>query len=140
MSLPCYKINNSYTVYVNYYYLNDCIKAGKKAAQKKEEAKKFFAQQKPSVISQSKKTNHNTSPAKRTKVVKFGTTVQIINVDTKQICTWTLVHPDNIDLSKQTLSVSSPVGKALIGRCVGDCVSVQIPTGIANYRILELVN
>ena len=140
MSLPSYKINNSYTVYVNYYYLNDCIKAGKKATQKKEEAKKFFARQKPTVISQNKKTNHDTSPVKTTKAVKFGTTVQVINVDTKQICTWTLVHPDNIDLVQQTLSVSSPVGKALIGRRVGDCVSVKIPTGIANYRILELVN
>ena len=35
MSLPSYKLNNSYTVYVNYYYLNDCIQAGKKYAQKK---------------------------------------------------------------------------------------------------------
>ena len=35
MSLPSYKINNSYTVYVNYFYLNECIKAGKKNTSKK---------------------------------------------------------------------------------------------------------
>jgi transcription elongation factor GreA len=140
MGLPSYKINNSYTVYVNYYYLNDCIKAGKKDDKKKEEAKKFFAQQKTTVNSQNAKANHSPAPVQTSKAVKFGTTVQIINIDTKQICTWTLVHPDNIDLAKQTLSVSSPVGKALIGRRVGDCVSIKIPTGIANYRILELVN
>jgi hypothetical protein len=35
MSLPCYKLNNSYTVYINYHYLNDCIKAGKIHEKKK---------------------------------------------------------------------------------------------------------
>ena len=35
MYLPSYKINNSYTVYVNYFYLNECIKAGQTQAKKK---------------------------------------------------------------------------------------------------------
>lgn len=35
MYLPSYKINNSYTIYVNYAYLNECIKAGKKARSQK---------------------------------------------------------------------------------------------------------
>ena len=56
----CYKINNSYTVYVNHAYLNECIKAGKKAAQAKEEAKKYFAQQKPTVISLNKNVKAST--------------------------------------------------------------------------------
>ena len=41
MALPCYKLNNSYTVYVNYYYLNDCISAGKAYAKKKKERAAF---------------------------------------------------------------------------------------------------
>ena len=41
MALPCYKLNNSYTVYVNYYYLNDCISAGKAYAKKKKEIAVF---------------------------------------------------------------------------------------------------
>lgn len=41
MALPCYKLNNSYTVYVNYYYLNDCINAGKVYAKKKKELAAF---------------------------------------------------------------------------------------------------
>ena len=41
MALPCYKLNNSYTVYVNYYYLNDCISAGKAYAKKKKELAVF---------------------------------------------------------------------------------------------------
>ena len=41
MALPCYKLNNSYTVYVNYYYLNDCISAGKAYAKMKKELVAF---------------------------------------------------------------------------------------------------
>ena len=35
MYLPSYKINNSYTVYMNYVYLNECIKAGRKNTARK---------------------------------------------------------------------------------------------------------
>ena len=41
MALPCYKLNNSYTVYVNYYYLNDCVSAGKAYAKKKKDVAAF---------------------------------------------------------------------------------------------------
>lgn len=37
MVLPSYKLNNSYTVYVNYHHLNDCVAAGKAHARKKKE-------------------------------------------------------------------------------------------------------
>ena len=37
MYLPSYKINNSYTVYVNYFYLNECIKAGQKQTKRKKQ-------------------------------------------------------------------------------------------------------
>ena len=47
MYLPSYKINNSYTVYVNYAYLNECIKAGKKAANKKKQLHPAQKSQKP---------------------------------------------------------------------------------------------
>lgn len=50
MYLPSYKINNSYTVYVNYIYLNDCIKASQKQAKKKTQA--IHAQQSISEITQ----------------------------------------------------------------------------------------
>lgn len=38
----CYKLNNSYTVYVNHAYLNECIKAGKKAAKEKRKRRSFL--------------------------------------------------------------------------------------------------
>ena len=41
MYMPSYKINNSYTIYVNYIYLNECIKAGKKATSPKKQFQKY---------------------------------------------------------------------------------------------------
>ena len=38
MYLPSYRLNNSYTVYVNYFYLNDCIKASKSYASRQKQA------------------------------------------------------------------------------------------------------
>lgn len=132
-----YKLNNSYTVYVNYIYLNECIKAGKKSVQKEESRKQQSSQAKTTVASKSVKRSEPVKPSKPN-AVKFGSTVRVVNTTTKQVCTWTLVHPDDINPAKQMLSVSSPVGKALIGHCVGDCVSVKIPAGMAQYEILDL--
>ena len=134
MSLPCYKINNSYTVYVNYYYLNECKNASKKHTPNGP-VKTIKPAQKTTSQNAKRPSTSNTK-----KAVRFGSIVHLINVDTHETCTWTLVHPDNIDLANQKLSVSSPVGKALIGRYVGEYVSVKIPSGIAQYQILELRN
>lgn len=136
----CYKLNNSYTVYVDYHYINKYKKNKKKTTSNGPVKTVKPAQPKADISSQNVPNVSTASHSGPAKFVKFGSTVHIINIDTKQTCTWTLVHPDNIDLSKQTLSVSSPVGKALIGHRVGDCVSVKVPTGVANYQILELVN
>ena len=132
-----YKLNNSYTVYVNYIYLNECIKAGKKSVQKEESKKQQCSKVKPTAASKSVKKCEPVKPSVPNSV-KFGSTVRVVNTTTKQVCTWTLVHPDDINPAKQMLSVSSPVGKALIGHCVGDCVSVKIPAGMAQYKILDL--
>lgn len=132
-----YKLNNSYTVYVNYIYLNECIKAGKKPVQKEERKKQQSSKVKSTNTSKSVKKCEPVKPSVPNSV-KFGSTVRVVNTTTKQVCTWTLVHPDDINPAKQLLSVSSPVGKALVGHCVGDCVSVNIPAGIAQYKILDL--
>ena len=134
MYATSYKINNSYTVYVNYYYLNDCKKASKKHTPNGP-VKTIKPAQKTTSQNAKRPSTSNTK-----KAVRFGSIVHLINVDTHETCTWTLVHPDNIDLANQKLSVSSPVGKALIGRYVGEYVSVKIPSGIAQYQILELRN
>ena len=48
-----------------------------------------------------------------------------------------LVGPDEADLSSGTISITSPLGRALIGREIGDEVRVQMPAGVRVYEIID---
>ena len=50
-----------------------------------------------------------------------------------------LVGPYEADVTEGTISVTSPIGKALIGREEGDEVKVQAPKGVRNMEILEIM-
>lgn len=67
--------------------------------------------------------------------VVFGATVDIVNTETEQSLTYTIVGEDEADIKASKISVSSPIARALIGREVGDCVVVQIPSGRVEYEI-----
>jgi transcription elongation factor GreA len=49
-----------------------------------------------------------------------------------------LVGPDEADLSQGTISVTSPLGRALIGREIGDEVRVKMPAGLRVYEVLDV--
>ena len=49
-----------------------------------------------------------------------------------------LVGPDEADLSQGTISVSSPLGRALIGREIGDEVRIRMPAGLRIYEVLDV--
>jgi transcription elongation factor GreA len=70
--------------------------------------------------------------------VGFGSSVTLQNLDTRDRVSYTLVTGDVIDLYDDQVSLASPVGQALLGRKVGDHVSVQTPAGTLRYRIVEL--
>lgn len=70
--------------------------------------------------------------------VVFGATVQLIELEAKQKKQYTLVGQDEADLKDGKISVQSPVGKALIGKRVGDQVAVTTPTKIVEYEVTEI--
>ena len=70
--------------------------------------------------------------------VVFGATVVLLEVQTNQQRQYTLVGLDEADLKNGRISVQSPVGKALIGRRVGDQVEVTTPAKVVEYEILEI--
>jgi transcription elongation factor GreA len=70
--------------------------------------------------------------------VKFGATVELEDVDSGKVVTYRLVGPDESDLKKGTISITSPVARALVGKEVGDEVRVQVPGGIRNYEICDV--
>lgn len=67
--------------------------------------------------------------------VVFGATVVLFDLQAKQEKQYTLVGQDETDLKNGKISVQSPVGKALIGRRVGDQVEVTTPARVVEYEI-----
>ena len=70
--------------------------------------------------------------------VVFGCTVTVVDVDTDEEKVFTILGPDESDLSRGTISYQSPVGKALLGHEEGDEVNVEIPRGNVIYEITKI--
>lgn len=68
----------------------------------------------------------------------LGTTVAIHDLDKDTTFTYTLVGTEESDPKNNKISVSSPVGKAVIGKAVGDEVTVRLPRGARHLKILEI--
>lgn len=66
----------------------------------------------------------------------FGATVEIEDLDTGEVKTFTLLGSDEADPDAGSISVASPVGRALLGKEEGDEVVVEAPRGRIRYEIL----
>lgn len=75
-----------------------------------------------------------TSIAKTGKVF-FGTTVDLVNIETDAEVTYRIVGEDEADIKQNLISVGSPVARALIGKEEGDIVVVRAPAGDIEYEI-----
>jgi len=70
--------------------------------------------------------------------VRVLTTVSILNIKMKKTMKYTLVSPNEADFSKGKISVDSPIGAALLGKEVGDVVTVQVPAGTLELEIQKI--
>lgn len=77
------------------------------------------------------------TPGKGDTVV-FGATVRMIDVESEEEKTYTLVGLEEADIKNGSISVQSPIGRALIGHKVGDVVQVTRPAGKVEYEILDI--
>jgi transcription elongation factor GreA len=71
--------------------------------------------------------------------VIFGSTVILENIDTGDEVKYQLVGPEESSIEKGSISVTSPLGKAIIGKKTGDEVSLQAPGGKRTYELVEIV-
>ncbi|MBR5717249.1 MAG: transcription elongation factor GreA [Bacteroidales bacterium] len=62
-------------------------------------------------------------------------TVEMTNLDTDAIKTFTIVSPHEANIQENKISIKSPIAQALMGKKVGDIVEVRVPAGIQRYRI-----
>ena len=88
-----------------------------------------------SIIGRAEIIEIDDGPADR---VVFGRTVLLYNVETDEETRYQLLGPYESEPEKGRISVNSPIGKALIGREVGDEVKVKTPGGIQEFEILEI--
>ncbi|MEW6220161.1 MAG: transcription elongation factor GreA [Thermodesulfobacteriota bacterium] len=68
----------------------------------------------------------------------FGTRVTLLDLDSEVEVTYQLLGPEEADVKNGSISVLSPIGRAIIGRQVGDEVTVQTPGGIRQFELLEI--
>ncbi len=70
--------------------------------------------------------------------IVFGATVNVVDVDTDKEVTYALVGPDEADLAKGLISITSPLGRALIGKEEGDEAIFSAPGGSRTFEILDV--
>jgi len=70
-----------------------------------------------------------------TSKVTILTKVTITNLATKKTVTYQIVGEKEADLKAAKISASSPIGKGLIGKHVGEVAEVQAPTGILKFKV-----
>lgn len=71
----------------------------------------------------------------KTGKVIFGTTIDLINLETDETVTYRIVGEDEADIKENMISVGSPIARALIGKEEGDAVTVKAPGGDIEYEI-----
>ena len=70
--------------------------------------------------------------------VVFGTRVELLDAETEEELAYRIVGTEEVDIKAGCISFSSPIGKAMIGRSVGDEVTVHTPKGVRTFEILEV--
>ena len=70
--------------------------------------------------------------------VRLLTKVTIKNTSNNMEMAYSIVPEPEADLKSRKISVSSPIGKGLLGKSVGEIVEIQIPNGIIKFEILKI--
>jgi transcription elongation factor GreA len=70
--------------------------------------------------------------------IKFGATVKLLDEDTEEEKTYQIVGEPEADVRSGRVSVTSPIGRALIGKGIGDTVEVTTPGGGKSYEIVDV--
>ncbi|MCA1796862.1 MAG: transcription elongation factor GreA [Desulfuromonadaceae bacterium] len=70
--------------------------------------------------------------------IVFGATVTLFDVDNENEVIYQIVGEDEADIKLGKISVTSPVGKALIGHVLDDEVRIRVPSGLKVYEVTDI--
>ena len=79
-----------------------------------------------------KKSNENKDQ------IFFGSFVELLNIEDNSKIKYQLVGEDEADVSKNKISVNSPIAKGLIGKKVGNVITIIAPKGELNFKIIKI--
>ena len=71
-------------------------------------------------------------------VVRLLTKVTIKNTENSMEMTYSIVPEAEADLKSKKISVSSPIGKGLLGKSIGEIAEIQIPNGIIKFEVVKI--
>jgi transcription elongation factor GreA len=73
-----------------------------------------------------------------TSKVSILTKVTLTNMNTKKQVTYKIVSENEADLKLGKISVTSPIGKGLLGKVIGDVVDVIVPAGVLKFKVEKI--
>ena len=68
----------------------------------------------------------------------IGAKLKLLDIDSKEEIEYMLVTEDEADYAAGRISISSPVGKALLGCKIGDIANIKVPSGVLKYKIVKI--
>jgi transcription elongation factor GreA len=68
----------------------------------------------------------------------IGAKLKLMDIDSKEEMNYMLVTEDEADYAEGRISISSPVGKALLGCKINDIANIKIPAGVLKYKIISI--
>jgi transcription elongation factor GreA len=71
--------------------------------------------------------------------VGLGSSVTVLDLTKEEEITYRLLTSEEADVAQGRISTTSPIGRALLGKQVGDTVKVQIPGGVREMEIIQLI-
>lgn len=72
--------------------------------------------------------------------VAFGAKVRVMDLESGEEKIYKIVSPEDVNPKEGKISVNSPIGKGLMGKAVGDEVTIDLPSGRKGFEILEIVS
>ena len=69
---------------------------------------------------------------------EFGTVVSLLDLDTQKKVVYQLLGPHDADIDTGSISIQSPVGRAILGHSIGDKLTVTIPRGDRHFEVMDI--
>ncbi len=73
-----------------------------------------------------------------TSTIHLLTKVTIKNTDNGMEMTYAIVSESEADLVAKKISVTSPIGKGLLGKAIGDIANIEVPNGVMRFEIIDI--